>query len=49
MPSFSNEFSFSDVLQVRHAAHAKGASVSKMPLDAFPPGKKSVESICASP
>jgi hypothetical protein len=49
MLPFFNEFPFSDVLQVRHAAHVKGASVSNMQLDAFPPGKKSVESICPSP
>jgi hypothetical protein len=49
MLPFSNEFSFSDVIQLHHAAHAKGASVAKMQSDAFPPGKKSVETICSSP
>jgi hypothetical protein len=47
LPS-SNEFSFSDVLQLQHAAHAKGASVARIQSDAFPPGKKLVESICSS-
>jgi len=45
---FSNKFSFSDVLQVHHAAHAKGESVAKKQWDAFPPGKKSVETIYSS-
>jgi hypothetical protein len=48
MPPFSNAFSFSDVLQVHRAAHAKGASVVKKQPDAFPPGKQSVESISSS-
>jgi hypothetical protein len=49
MLPFSNEFCFSDVIQLHHAAHAKGAWVAKMQSDAFPPGKKSVETILSSP